>query len=106
MLQQYDSIKVKGDLIVKKYSSTEDLNADLPSEYREVKNMVVDMGKRFIASRIKDNTKSPITHMAIGLGGTAPAASDETLSSECVRMTIPLAVQNGKSLTYEGIFPS
>ena len=43
-------------------------------ETREVKNLVVDDGLEFIASRMKDTTSTAMSHMAIGTGSTAAAA--------------------------------
>ena len=45
-------------------------------ETREVKNLVVDTGLAFIASRMKDATATAMSHMGIGTGNTAAAASD------------------------------
>jgi hypothetical protein len=54
-------------------------------EEKQVKNLVVDSGKTFIAaSMLKTTTNSPaaMTHMAIGTNGTAAAAGDTALGGE------------------------
>ena len=38
---------------------------------QEVKNLVVDTGLDYIASRMKDATATAMSHMAIGTGSTA-----------------------------------
>lgn len=45
-------------------------------ETRDEKNLVVDAGLDFIASRMKDTTDAAMTHMALGTGTTAAAADD------------------------------
>ena len=44
-------------------------------ETREEKNLVVNTGLAYIASRMKDTTKGAMSHMALGSGTTAAAAS-------------------------------
>lgn len=50
-------------------------------DQRNVKNLVVNTGLGYIASRIKDATATPMTHMAVGSGTTAPSANDTDLQS-------------------------
>lgn len=50
-------------------------------EEREVKNLVVNSGLAYIASRMKDTTKGAMSHMGLGSGSTAAAASDTDLGS-------------------------
>ena len=46
---------------------------------REVKNLVVNKGLEYIASRMKDASKSVMSHMGLGAGTTAAAASQTDL---------------------------
>jgi len=48
-------------------------------ETREEKNLVVNTGLAYIASRMKDTTKGAMSHMALGSGTTAAAASQTDL---------------------------
>jgi hypothetical protein len=50
-------------------------------EEREVKNLVVNSGLAYIASRMKDTTKGAMSHMGLGSGSTAAAAADTDLGS-------------------------
>jgi hypothetical protein len=50
-------------------------------DQREVKNLVVNSGLAYIASRMKDTTKGAMSHMALGSGTTAAAASQTDLVS-------------------------
>jgi len=78
-------------------------------EEKQVKNLVVDSGKTFIAaSMLKTTTNSPaaMTHMAIGTNGTAAAASDTALGGEVgTRVTFSPAASNASNVvTYVGTF--
>lgn len=46
---------------------------------REVKNLVVNKGLEYIASRMKDASKNVMSHMGLGSGTTAAAASQTDL---------------------------
>lgn len=48
----------------------------------EVPNIVVNNGKDFVASRIKDATATVMSHMAIGTGTTSAVATNTTLETE------------------------
>ena len=50
-------------------------------EEREVKNLVVNTGLAFIISRMKGTSKAVMSHMALGSGTTAAAASQTDLVS-------------------------
>jgi hypothetical protein len=50
-------------------------------ETREVKNLVVDAGLVFIASRMTGTSKAVMSHMALGSGTTAAAAGQTDLVS-------------------------
>ena len=50
-------------------------------ETREEKNLVVNTGLAYIASRMKDTTKGAMSHMALGSGTTAAAATQTDLVS-------------------------
>ena len=57
-------------------------------DIREVKNLVVDDGLEYIASRMKDATATAMSHMAIGTGSSAAAASDTALGTEAARVAL------------------
>ena len=74
---------------------------------REVKNLVVTVGRRFIASRIANSDSALMSHMAIGTGTTLPSAADEMLASESARVNLtgPGAVTD-VTVTYSATFPA
>lgn len=49
---------------------------------RDVDNLVVTVGKDFIASRMKDTTDAAMTHMAVGTDNTAAVVGDTALIAE------------------------
>jgi hypothetical protein len=48
-------------------------------ETREVKNLIVNVGLAYIVSRMKDASANVMSHMALGSGTTAAAASQTDL---------------------------
>jgi hypothetical protein len=51
-------------------------------ETREVDNLVVDVGRTHIASRMVGTTQAVMSHMAIGTSSTAAAAGQTALTAE------------------------
>lgn len=73
---------------------------------KEVDNLVVTAGKGFVASRMKDATTTAMTHMAIGTGSTAAAASNTALGSQSARTTLTSTTVSGADVTYVDTFPA
>ena len=73
-------------------------------EKREVKNLVVDDGLEYIASRMKDTTATAMSHMAIGTGSTAAAASDTALGSEAARQALTSTTVTANAVAYVASF--
>jgi len=70
------------------------------------KNLVVNVGKDFVASRMVAASATVMSDMAIGSGTTAPAAGDTTLQSELGRVTLASASATGAVVTYTASFPA
>ena len=51
----------------------------------EKKNLIVQVGKNFLASAVISNSTSPFVGMAIGTGTNAAGLSDTTLQTETAR---------------------
>lgn len=76
---------------------------------QEVDNLVVTDGKEFVAKRMSGTTSGVMSHMAIGSGSTAAAASQAALVSEEARVTLtgtPAGVVSGATVTYTATFPA
>jgi hypothetical protein len=54
-------------------------------EERILANLIVQVGKNYLASAILASASTPFTYMALGTGVTAPALGDTTLTTELVR---------------------
>ena len=72
-------------------------------ETREVKNLVVDDGLEFIADRMKNNS-TVMSHMAIGTGSTAAAASDTALGTEAARQALTSTTVTANAVAYVASF--
>ena len=71
-----DKLKLKGDVFI----TVKDKDGNVKEERHE-KNLVVTTGLNFICSRMKDTTAGAMSHMGLGSGTTAAAASDTDLGS-------------------------
>jgi hypothetical protein len=61
-----------------------------------IPNLVVTTGKNFIANRMKDTVsgftqKAQMSHMAVGIGNTAPNVADTILDDELARVALTTA---------------
>ena len=99
-----ESLKATGALKIERFNSTGDIVETL-----EVPNLVVTVGKNFIASSmLKTTTNSPaaMTHMAIGSDLTAAAAANTTLGVELGRVTLTASTVSASAVTYTATFPA
>jgi hypothetical protein len=92
MLQ--DTFKMKGHLAIA-------INDEV---VQEVPNLVVTAGKNYVASRMKDTTKSAMSHMSIGTNATAAAAANTALGSEADRNALTSTTVSGATVTYVATF--
>lgn len=72
----------------------------------DFKNLVVTVGKNFVASRMVGTASAIMSHMAIGAGTTAAAAGDTTLQSSLGRVALTSGTATGTVATYTATFPS
>lgn len=96
-----DQLKVKGDLIVKLF----DKNGQV-KEQRFIPNLVVTVGKQFIASRMVGTAANVMSHMAVGSSSTAPANGDTALGGELGRVALTSSTASGAIATYVATFPA
>ena len=90
----FDQLAMKGHLTIA-------LNGET---VQEVPNLVVTTGKNYVASRMKDTTAAAMTHMAVGSGSTAAAASDTALGNELDRQALTSTTVNNNTITYVATF--
>lgn len=76
-----DSLKLKGRLSVTLTAADGSVK-----EQREFDNLIVNVGKNYLASAVLSSASTPFTHMAVGTGTTAAAVTDTTLQTELARL--------------------
>ena len=91
-----DGLKLKGKLAIS-------LNGKI---IQEVDNLVFTAGKGYVASRMKDATATAMSHMAIGSGSTAAAASDTALGNQLGRVALTSTTVSNAVVTYVASFPA
>lgn len=89
-----DDLKLKGKLAIA-------LNGEV---VQEVDNLVVTDGKEYVASRMKDATATAMSHMEIGSGSTAAAASNSALGNDLGRVALTSTTVSGAVVTYVATF--
>jgi len=72
----------------------------------EVPNLVVTVGKQYIAAKMVATTNSPVSmgYMAIGTGVTSPTAADTTLGTEGGRVALSASTVSSNTITYTATF--
>ncbi len=58
---------------------------------RDIDNLVVTVGKNWVASRMGGGASAVMSHMAIGTGTTAAAIGDTTVETEVARVALTAA---------------
>lgn len=100
-MQLNSDLKVTGSLTIKKFNSKEEL-----IEQVHVPNLIVKVGKNYIAERMTANTTSIINRMAIGGNNTLPTQSDTGLISiiSDSQMGTPTIDSDDLTITFDALF--
>jgi hypothetical protein len=75
-------------------------------EEHEFKNLVVTVGKNFVASRMVGTASSVMSHMAIGSDNTAASAGQTALGGQLGRVSLAGATATDNVVTYTASFPA
>ena len=94
-----DALKVTGDVAITLYNKDGSIK-----DQREIKNLVVTIGKEFIAARMV-GTPAEMSHMAIGSGMVAAAGANTALGQELGRVALESDSAAGVVVTYTATFP-
>ena len=95
-----DNFPIKGDLrIVIKDALTGKVKVD-----RLEKNLVVTVGKDWIASRMAGTSSNVMGYMAVGTDSTSPAAGNTTLGAEVARVALTSTTPSTNTVTYVATF--
>ena len=98
-MEQQTTLKATGELTV----TVTDEYGNVKDE-RLVKNLVVTVGREFIAARMVGTTPAVMSHMAIGTGTTAAAAANTTLGTEVQRNTLQSSTRTNSTISYVAVF--
>lgn len=99
-----DSLKITGHVQVTLFNESGDVKDSF-----EVKNLVVNAGKDFIAaSMLKTTSNSPaaMSHMALGTTNTSASGANTALGSEVGRVALGSATNSQNVVTYTATFPA
>jgi hypothetical protein len=92
---------MKGSLNIKLI----DENHSLKDE-RNINNLVVAVGKTYIANRMTSNSNTIMSHMAVGNGNVAPVVGDTILVGELARVALDSSSRTNNVITYVATFPA
>lgn len=90
-----DFVKATGQVSIDIFGSNGELK-----EKAYIPNLVVAVGRAYIASRMKDDSSAAMSHMAVGTGAVAAAAADTTLGTEANRQLLSSTVVADNVVTY------
>ncbi len=94
-----DGLKLRGDVAL----VLRDKNGNVKEE-RKIKNLIVNTGLNFICDRMK-NDETAMSHMALGSGSTAAAASDTALGTQLgSREALDSDTVSSNTITYTSSF--
>jgi hypothetical protein len=98
-----DGVKLSGTLNLTLSDSAGKIVKDITTH-----NLVVTVGKEWVADLMQSGTGTPMSHMAIGSSTTDPATSDTTLGIEESRVALTVAggTRTGAAIEYIGIYPA
>jgi hypothetical protein len=91
-----DPVKLTGSLQIHR-------NGEL---VHEVDNLVVTVGKEFVASRMVGTSQAVMSHMAVGTNATAAANANVALGAENGRVALASGAASGAVVTYSATFPA
>jgi len=96
-----EDLKMKGELTVTVRAE----DGTIKQEFN-VPNLVVTVGKNYIASRMASNSATVMSHMAIGTGTGTPIVGDTTLGIEAGRVTVSSFSASTNTVTATATFPA
>ena len=106
-MNKHDGLKLTGDVNI----SVNNIKTGKSTNYN-YKNLIVTVGKNWVASRMQGVVDSVMTHMEIGTGTTAAAIGDTTIETATtpaaarVALTQSGGVASTNTLTFNCTFPA
>ena len=96
-----ETVNVTGRLKISRLNESGD-----ELEVREVKNLIVAVGKNVITSRLVGNTTAIPSHMAVGTSNTAATTAQTALTTEIGRVALDSSTRSTNTITYVATFPA
>lgn len=100
--QHDEQVEMRGNVVIELFNE----KTGEVTDRREIKNLVVTVGKEFIASRMVGTSSAVMSHMGIGSSNTAAAAGDTTLGAELGRVALSALSASGAVVTHSATFPA
>ena len=100
-LNEQDTLKATGELEIVVRDE-----AGKIKETIKAKNLVVTVGKNYIASRMTSGATTVMSHMAIGTSTSTPAVANTTLGTEAGRVALASFTASGNAVTSTATFPA
>ena len=96
-----ETVNVTGRLKISRLNESGD-----ELEVREVKNLIVAVGKNVITSRLVGNTTAIPSHMAVGSSNTAATTAQTALGTELGRVVLDSSTRTNNTIAYVATFPA
>ena len=96
-----ETVNVTGRLKISRLNESGD-----ELEVREVKNLIVAVGKNVITSRLVGNTTAIPSHMAVGSSNTAATTAQTALGTEIGRVVLDSSTRTNNTIAYVATFPA
>jgi len=100
-LNEQDTLKATGELEI----VVRDQSGKVKQTVK-AKNLVVTVGKNYIASRMVGAASTVMSHMAIGTSTTTPAVGNTTLGTEAGRVALASFTASSNAVTSTATFPA
>ena len=100
-MELQNTIKANGELIIE----LRDQDGNI-KEVKHAKNLVVSVGKTFIASRVVGTASAIMSYMAIGTATATPTTADTQLGTEAGRVALASFTSSGAQVTATATFPA
>lgn len=94
-----ENLRAHGELTISVFDRSGNLK-----EAKKVPNLVVTVGKNYIASRMVGTSSTVMSHMAIGTGTGTPIAGDTTLGTEAGRVALTAFTASTNTVTATATF--
>lgn len=75
-------------------------------QHIECKNLVVSVGKSWIASRMINASSPTMSHMGVGTSAVVPSAGNTSLSAQVARVALTNTTRTTNQITYSAFFPA